>query len=68
VAPLSNTASRVPELAKTEATALNHHYIGTKHILLGLMRKADSGGNTYAGTWPHLSGSRTLHPEVPPAG
>lgn len=28
--------------ADNEATALNHHYIGTTHMLLGFMRHADS--------------------------
>jgi ATP-dependent Clp protease ATP-binding subunit ClpC len=41
-APLSDTASRVLEFAENDATALNHHYIGTEHIVLGLMRHADS--------------------------
>lgn len=34
-------ARRVLELAKEEAHRLNHNYIGTEHILLGLIREVD---------------------------
>jgi ATP-dependent Clp protease ATP-binding subunit ClpA len=34
-------ARRVVVLAQEEATDLNHSYIGTEHLLLGLMRDAD---------------------------
>ncbi len=36
-------AKKVIEYAITEARELNHVYIGTEHILLGLMREAESG-------------------------
>ncbi len=35
-------ARRVVELAQEEARLLNHHYIGTEHILLGLMREGEA--------------------------
>ncbi len=38
---LSNQAKRVIELSVDEARRLNHHYIGTEHLLLGLARGAD---------------------------
>jgi hypothetical protein len=34
-------ARRVLQLAQEEAQRLNHHYIGTGHLLLGLIREAD---------------------------
>ena len=34
-------AKSVLQLALREAQALEHHYIGTEHILLGLMREGD---------------------------
>jgi ATP-dependent Clp protease ATP-binding subunit ClpC len=37
----TDRARRVIVLAKEEATALNHSYIGTEHLLLGLIRDGD---------------------------
>jgi ATP-dependent Clp protease ATP-binding subunit ClpC len=34
-------ARRTVDLAQEEAGALNHNYIGTEHILLGLLRESD---------------------------
>ena len=34
-------AKKVIELAVDEARRLNHHYIGTEHLLIGLMREGD---------------------------
>lgn len=38
---LTPRAKRVIELAVDEARRLNHHYIGTEHILLGLVREGE---------------------------
>lgn len=38
---LSPRAKKVIELAVDEARHLNHNYIGTEHLLLGLLREAD---------------------------
>jgi ATP-dependent Clp protease ATP-binding subunit ClpC len=38
----SDAARRVIVLAQEEARRLNHHYIGTEHILLGLLRDDES--------------------------
>ena len=38
---LSPRAKRVIELAVDEARRLNHHYIGTEHLLLGLIREGE---------------------------
>ena len=38
---LSPRAKKVIELAVDEARRLNHHYIGTEHLLIGLMREGD---------------------------
>lgn len=39
--PLTPRAKKVLALAKGEAGALNHDYIGTEHILLGLLREEE---------------------------
>jgi Clp amino terminal domain, pathogenicity island component len=41
--PFTGPAKKTLELALREALALGHNYIGTEHILLGLVR-ADAGG------------------------
>ena len=38
---LTPRAKKVIELAVDEARSLNHHYIGTEHLLTGLMREGD---------------------------
>ena len=37
----TDRARRSVVLAQEEARALNHNYIGTEHILLGLVRERD---------------------------
>ena len=37
----TDRARRVVVLAEEEARALDHNYIGTEHILLGLIRERD---------------------------
>ncbi|HET7308791.1 MAG TPA: Clp protease N-terminal domain-containing protein, partial [Actinomycetota bacterium] len=37
----TDRARRVVVLAQEEARMLNHNYIGTEHILLGLVRERD---------------------------
>jgi ATP-dependent Clp protease ATP-binding subunit ClpC len=39
--PFTPRAKKVLELALREALQLGHHYIGTEHILLGLIREGD---------------------------
>jgi ATP-dependent Clp protease ATP-binding subunit ClpC len=41
---LTPRAKKVIELAVDEARLLNHHYIGTEHLLLGLLREGDGIG------------------------
>lgn len=38
---LTPRAKKVIELAVDEARTMNHHYIGTEHILLGLVREGE---------------------------
>mgnify|MGYP006091517927 FL=1 len=38
---LTDRAKKVIELAVDEARKLNHHYIGTEHILVGILREGD---------------------------
>src|SRR5664279_743929 len=42
--PFTPRAKKVLELALREALALHHHYIGTEHLLLGVIREADGVG------------------------
>jgi ATP-dependent Clp protease ATP-binding subunit ClpC len=42
--PFTPRAKRVLELALREAVSLNHRYIGTEHILLGLVRENEGVG------------------------
>ncbi len=39
--PFTPQAKKVLELALSESRALGHNYIGTEHILLGLIREGD---------------------------
>ncbi|HEU4783042.1 MAG TPA: Clp protease N-terminal domain-containing protein, partial [Ktedonobacterales bacterium] len=48
---LTPRAKKVMELAVDEARRLNHHYIGTEHLLLGLIRE---GGGIAAGVLESL--------------
>lgn len=50
-----NQARRVLDLAKEEAQALNHHYIGTEHLLLGLLQEEESvAGQVLRRLWVEL--------------
>jgi ATP-dependent Clp protease ATP-binding subunit ClpC len=40
-APFTPRVKKVLSLAAAEAKALNHTYVGTEHILLGLLREGD---------------------------
>ena len=40
----TDRARRVVALAQEEAKRLNHNYIGTEHILLGLIREGEGVG------------------------
>lgn len=40
--PFTPTAKKVIELAAEEARSLGHNYIGTEHLLLGLLREGES--------------------------
>jgi RNA polymerase sigma factor (sigma-70 family) len=40
--PYDEHAERALELAKEEARALNHNYIGTEHVLLGVLREGSA--------------------------
>jgi len=42
--PFTSDAKRVLERALREAVRLGHNYIGTEHLLLGLLREEDSAG------------------------
>ena len=43
-----NSARRVIVLAQDEARKLNHHFIGTEHLLLGLVRDENEAAGMLA--------------------
>ena len=70
--PYTSRAKKVLELAMSEARELNHSYVGTEHLLLGLLREekgiaaqvlTDSGVNLDAARTETL---RLLGTEMPP--
>ncbi|HEV2579575.1 MAG TPA: sigma-70 family RNA polymerase sigma factor [Ktedonobacteraceae bacterium] len=42
--PYNEQALRVLELTKEEASASNHNYLGTEHLLLGILREGSAAG------------------------
>ena len=71
--PYTSRAKKVLELAMAEARELNHSYVGTEHLLLGLLREekgiaaqvlTDAGVNLDAARAETL---RILGTEMPPA-
>jgi ATP-dependent Clp protease ATP-binding subunit ClpC len=72
--PYTSRAKKVLELAMGEARELNHSYVGTEHLLLGLLREekgiaaqvlTDAGVNLEAARAETL---RLLGTEMPPGG
>src|ERR1044071_1229618 len=72
--PYTSRAKKVLELAMSEARELNHSYVGTEHLLLGLLREekgiaaqvlTDAGVNLEAARAETL---RILGTEMPQAG
>src|SRR5215212_8607453 len=72
--PYTSRAKKVLELAMSEARELNHSYVGTEHLLLGLLREekgiaaqvlADAGVNLDAARQETL---RLLGTEMPQQG
>src|SRR5215470_2772690 len=62
--PFDSRTMKVYELTLREALALGHNYIGTEHILLGLLEEEESqGGGTLAGLG--ITKERTLAWLVP---
>lgn len=74
---MTPAARDVLEHARAEAVALNHHYLGTEHILLGLLREANSDAARIVGSQADLKtvrarvrqivgvGSEAPHEELP---
>src|SRR6058998_1534543 len=72
--PYTSRAKKVLELAMSEARELNHSYVGTEHLLLGLLREekgiaaqvlTDAGGNLEQARAETL---RLLGSEMPSGG
>src|SRR5438046_638884 len=58
--PFTKRARKVLGLAVREAVHLRHHYIGTEHILLGLIREGDGlAAKVLVDGGYHLGGLRT---------
>jgi ATP-dependent Clp protease ATP-binding subunit ClpC len=57
--PFSPGAKKVLEMSLREALQLGHHYIGTEHILLGLVREGDGvGAQVLVGLGANLNRTR----------
>jgi len=57
---LTPRTKRVIELAVDEARRLGHHYIGTEHLLLGLVREGEGWRLTFCANWePRPKSSRS---------
>ena len=55
----TDRARRVVKLAEEEARRLDHNYIGTEHILLGLIREGDGvAAQVLTGLGADLDGAR----------
>jgi ATP-dependent Clp protease ATP-binding subunit ClpC len=56
---LSPHVKKIIEVASQEARALDHRYIGTEHLLLGLLREGDGvAGNVLKGLGVNLEATR----------
>jgi ATP-dependent Clp protease ATP-binding subunit ClpC len=51
---LTDRARKVMALANQEAQRFNHEYIGTEHILLGLVKEGSASGPTCSRTWTSI--------------
>jgi ATP-dependent Clp protease ATP-binding subunit ClpC len=57
--PFTREAKKALELSLREATQLGHQYIGTEHLLLGLIREGDSvAGRVLTELGADLDGAR----------
>ena len=52
--PFTPRAKRVLELALEEARQLGHNYIGTEHLLLGLLREKKASRRAFWKTWTRI--------------
>ncbi|HEX6966238.1 MAG TPA: Clp protease N-terminal domain-containing protein, partial [Gemmatimonadaceae bacterium] len=61
--PYTSRAKKVLELAMSEARELNHSYVGTEHLLLGLLRE-EKGIAAQVLVWAGLTLERTRQETV----
>lgn len=61
---LTPHAKKVVELAVDEARRMNHHYIGTEHLLLGLVREGSGAAAILARLGVNLDGLRVQTVQV----
>jgi ATP-dependent Clp protease ATP-binding subunit ClpA len=66
--PFTPRAKKTLELALREALQLNHGYIGTEHILLGVIREGDGAGAQIIKEHADLLAVRSAVLDVVPAG
>ena len=56
---LTPRCKKIIELSLTEAARLGHHYVGTEHLLLGILREGDGVAvRVLSGTGVELAGAR----------
>jgi ATP-dependent Clp protease ATP-binding subunit ClpC len=57
--PFTPRVRAIKDLAEQESSALGHHYVGTEHILLGLIREGDGvAARVLSGLGAELAGAR----------
>lgn len=66
--PFTPRAKKTLELSLREALQLNHHYIGSEHILLGLLREGDGVAVMIMKKYADLSAIRSAVLDLVPAG
>jgi ATP-dependent Clp protease ATP-binding subunit ClpC len=66
--PFTPRAKKTLELALREALALHHNYIGTEHLLLGLMREKDGVGAQVLAKHADLAAIRAAVLDIVPVG
>jgi len=66
--PFTPRAKKTLELALREALQLNHNYIGTEHILLGLIREKEGAGPQILAAHADLLAIRAAVLDLVPAG
>ena len=62
--PFTPHAKQVLEFSLREALQLGHSYIGTEHILLGLIREGEGVGTRCSSRWTSIWASCVARPSI----